>query len=115
MPSSQAKRKTLAYRQEGAIRSTGLRPSFPQLRSRGPYKVCKSLVRLGAGHYPPSNHESWNCCNAAGAGILPVTVYCFLESPLSHGLFRHPTIKANCPDDLFQDRNIGYVPAISEV
>jgi hypothetical protein len=24
------------------------------------------------------------------------------ESPVSQGLFRHPSIKANCPGDLFQ-------------
>jgi hypothetical protein len=109
--------KTLVCRQERqwAIRSTGLPPSFPQISPRGPYQVCKSLVRLGADHYPPSNHESWNCGNAAGAGILPVLVYCFLEGPLSQGLFRHPAIKANGPGDLLQDRNIGDVPASSEV
>jgi hypothetical protein len=82
---------------------------------RGSYELFKGLVRLGADHFPPINQESWNCCNPAGAGILPVTVHCFLESPLSQDLFRHPAIKANGPGDLFQDRNIGDVPASSEV
>jgi hypothetical protein len=92
-----------------------MRPSFPHFSTRGMYKVYKGLVRLGADHFPPTNHESWNCCNAAGVGILPVTVYRFLESPLGQCLFRHPAIKANCPGDLFQDRSIGDVPSISEV
>ena len=89
--------------------------SFPLFSPRCSYQVYKSLVRLGADHFLPVNHESWNCGNAAGAGILPVTVYRFLESSLSQGLFRHPAIKTSCPGDLFQDRDIGDVPTISEV
>jgi hypothetical protein len=43
------------------------------------------------------NQKSWNCCNAAGAGTLPVTVYGFLEGPLSQGLCRHPAIRPIVP------------------
>jgi hypothetical protein len=82
---------------------------------RGSYQVFKSLVRLGADHFAPIDHESWNCGNTAGAGILPVMVYRFLERPLSQSLFRHPAIKANGPGDLCQDRNIGDVPSSREV
>ncbi len=89
--------------------------SFPLFSPRGSYQVCKSLVRLRADHFPPLNFEGWNCGNAEGPGILPITVYCWLEGLLNQGLFRHPAIKTNCPGDLFQDRDIGDVPAISEV
>ena len=96
-------------------REPGLPPSGPHLPPGGSYQVLKSPVRLGADCFPALNHESWNRGNAAGAGILPVTVDRGRESPLSQGLFRHPAIKADGPGDLFQDRDIGDVPASSEV